>query len=181
MTIRKGEPVMHPLADTVQPASVELVKLIGVGSSWTCSYFHEKKGCTIYVDRPLACRLLRCWDPAELVAIIGKDTLCRLDLLAPEDPLVAEIKAHEGLCPATSLMELSAGRSPDACLREKMTALVQKDLQFRQQVVARYRLQLQQELLYFGRPLFQILQQFGVTVQERGNTLRLDWRGWRRQ
>lgn len=179
ITIRKGEPVVHPLAKKLQPAAVELVKLVGKGDTWICCCFDTLKGCTIYENRPQACRLLRCWDPSELIAIVEKDTLCRLDILAEDDPMVKEITAHDKLCPATDLLQLSTSGKPDAALQTRMTKLVKDDLHFRQHVVAVYRLQLHQELFYFGRPLFQILQQFGVMVRENRSELQLDWQGWR--
>lgn len=179
ITIRKGEPVYNPLHGTLQVASVELVKLMGKGSEWTCGYFEVVNGCTLYADRPLACRILKCWDTEAILAVVEKDTLCRADILSVGDALLAVIEEHEQLCPYDDLLYFLPGAIdfPDD-LQMNMERFVQLDLSFRQGAVARHHLNLREELFYFGRPLFQLLQQFGLQVVEKNHRIQLNWSRW---
>ncbi len=86
ITIRKGELAHNPLTGAVQPVKSELVKIKGTGKDWRCTYFNNAaRGCTIYGSRPLSCRTLKCWAPDELLKIVEKDTLSRMDILTDDD------------------------------------------------------------------------------------------------
>jgi Fe-S-cluster containining protein len=176
ITLRKGELVNNPKSGTIQPSSVELVKLIGTGREWNCCYYSDKIGCTIYEDRPQACRVLKCWDTAEILSIVEKDTLTRLTLLEDGDPLIPVIKEHERLCSCKdlggiylNLKQLSRER------KMEIEKLVRSDLHFRSRVIQDFDLKLNQELFYFGRPYFQLLQQLGIKIFEQDHELFIDW------
>lgn len=176
ITIRKGELAHNPLTGKVQPASVELVKLVGSGSQWQCCYYDGDQGCTIYHYRPLGCRLLKCWDTSDILNLIEKDTLSRLDILADSDPLVALIKEHEELCPCTGLQSILADKNGLTSQQKKeLETRVESDLQFRKKVIGDCNLSLREELFYFGRPFFQLLQPLGVRVVESKTGLQLIW------
>jgi len=176
ITLRKGELVNNPKSGTIQPSAVELVKLIGTGRKWNCFYYSEKRGCTIYEHRPHACRVLKCWDTTEILSIVEKDTLSRLTILEEEDPLIPVIIEHERLCPCDDLStvysnckQLTRGK------KMEIEKLVRSDLHFRSRVIKDFELKLNQELFYFGRPYFQLLQQLGVKVYEQDRELHIDW------
>jgi Fe-S-cluster containining protein len=175
ITIRKGELADHPLTGRLQAVKCELVKISGTGREWRCFYFSLEQGCTIYASRPIACRTLKCWDPAELLAIAGKDTLTRLDILAVEHPLRPLIAEHESLCPCPDMEAVreELAKSPPEDLLRHLQRLVDADLTFRNRVVKDHGLSLAEELFSFGRPLFQLLQAIGLEISETAGRIRL--------
>jgi Fe-S-cluster containining protein len=163
ITIRKGELVHNPQTGTVQAAAVELVKLSGRGQQWSCLYYRPAKGCTIYDHRPQACRILKCWDTAEILSVVEKDTLDRFQILAENDPLVPLIREHEQICPCHDLQAIYLRRKTlSSDKKTEIEQRVRQDLRFRSQVIVDLNLQLSEELFYFGRPFFQLLQPMGI-------------------
>lgn len=161
ITIRKGELAFSPVSGGLERAEREFIKIAGKGRSWTCFFFDEKKcSCAIYAHRPLECRLLKCWDTAELLPVIGQTTLCRADIIGKDDPILKYIGTHEKECSvgkATGLISAFLKDKKDAAFPEKLAALVQRDLEVRSQAVAEFGLSLEEELFFFGRPLFKIM------------------------
>ncbi|OGQ99022.1 MAG: hypothetical protein A2505_11185 [Deltaproteobacteria bacterium RIFOXYD12_FULL_55_16] len=161
VTIRQGELGYNPATGRLEPVPVELLKICGQGGGWTCLFFaEEENACTIYAHRPATCRILQCWQPEALLATIYQNTLRRLDLLNPRDPILAEINRHEQACPG-NLTELLAdtGRTGDL---SRLTALVRADLAIRAEVAQRFGLSLAMEGFLFGRPLFKQLAGSGI-------------------
>lgn len=179
ITVRRGELVHHPLENTVRAAGVELVKIAGSGRQWTCRYYDD--GCTIYDRRPLACRLLKCWETGDVEALIEKDTLTRLDILPGDHALVPAILFQEREFPCEGFAEIHAGSEEPS--QERVAELQGRagaELRFRSELVARHRLGLGEELFFFGRPYFQLLQGLGFAVAEGPAGLVLSWRGRQR-
>lgn len=176
ITIRKGELVHNPLIGAVQPAAVELVKIAGTGRQWACCYYDQTRGCTIHDHRPHACRALKCWDTRDVRALIEQDTLSRFDILPANDVLLPVLREHSRICPCddlayvrTNLAHLSDEK------KQELANRVDKELRLRMRVVAEHHLGLSQELFYFGRPFFQLLQALGVGVVDCGDGVRLRW------
>lgn len=176
VTIRKGELVHNPLAEKILPVTVELVKLVGKKKQWECCFYDDKLGCTIYTDRPYACRVLKCWDIREISALVEKDTISRFDILDKEDPLIAQIMEHEQLCPCDDLgyIQTHLDRLSDE-QKNEMEHRVRSDLNFRARVTGQLQLKVSEELFYFGRPLFQLLQPLGVQMSASSSGFRLIW------
>lgn len=175
ITIRKGELAHHPVHG-LQPVTVELVKIIGAGRQWNCCYYDETDGCTIYDHRPHACRVLKCWDTEEILAIVEKGTLTRFDILDPDDPLIAVIREHERICPCDDLQEIRKNlRRLPGEKKKELEKRVREDLRFRTRIIADYQLKLSKELFCFGRPFFQLLQALGVGVAETQAGVVLRW------
>ncbi|MBC8208384.1 MAG: YkgJ family cysteine cluster protein [Desulfobulbaceae bacterium] len=175
ITIRRGELVFNPVADGVQPVAVELVKLRGVGSEWSCCYYDTlSRGCMIYDHRPQACESLKCWRPKESLALVEQDCLTRLDIMDSDDPLRVFVKEHEQLCTCPDLGAVPAGleRELEKTLSD-LQRLVDNDLLFRQRILDKFDLDLAEELFYFGRPIFQILAGLGVQAVNHPGGVRL--------
>ncbi|MEW6447204.1 MAG: YkgJ family cysteine cluster protein [Bacillota bacterium] len=168
VTIRKGEPAFDPVAGSVKPAPQELVKVRGKGKEWSCCFFDEESSsCTIYEQRFLECRLLKCWDTAALLSVIGKDTITRADIINPGDPILEVIALHERECPGEQVEELAAAVSRKRYKAEALAelgALARKDLAIRLYAVSELGLREEFELFIFGRPLFKVLRACGITV-----------------
>jgi Fe-S-cluster containining protein len=180
ITVRKGELAHNPLTGRVQAVRVELVKIAGFGEDWRCSYYDaEIRGCGIYGHRPQACEVLQCWDTEAILALVEKDLLSRLDIVDPTELLARLIDEHEERCPCPPGLEGLADRPQDMARAEqvRLEQLVSADLIFREQVVREYGLSLQQEMFYFGRPIFQLLQPFGIRLGRLGKGFVLHWPG----
>lgn len=176
ITVRRGELVHHPQAGGVRAARVELVKIAGSGRQWSCRYYRE--GCTIYQHRPLACRALKCWDTKEIIALMEHGTLTRLDLIPGDHPLVPAIREQERDFPCELFEEVFAsGGQPDEPTRLELERRANRELLWRSRLVARHSLSLGEELFFFGRPYFQLLQGLGFAVSEDPSGLSLTWRG----
>jgi len=171
ITIRRGELAFSPFSNRLEPVQKELVKLAGKGKGWVCLFFDEKKSsCAIYAHRPLECRLLKCWDTAELLSVIGQKTLGRADIISKDDPILKFIETHEKECSlekAEGLISALLRGKDNAALLEKLTALVQQDLAIRSQAIAKFGLSLEEELFIFGRPVFKILSARGFQFMDK--------------
>ncbi len=168
VTIRKGESVFDPVLGVPRPADQELIKVRGKGNGWSCCFFDERESsCRVYKHRFLECRLLKCWDPAELMAVIGIDTIVRTDIINPGDPVRQVITAHEEECPHHEVQELIAGlsRGDDRSKTlARLTRLARKDLAVRHYARSELGLKAEYEYFIFGRPLSKVLISHGVLV-----------------
>lgn len=177
ITLRKGELARNPLSGLPMAITTELVKLKGVGRDWSCCYFdRSNKRCTVYEYRPQACGVLKCWEPEALLALVEKDTLTRLDILPVDDPIRNRIQEHDRHCPCPDMTGLlaTAPKIP-AITKQALQKLVNEDLQFRMRVIKEFELKLSDELFYFGRPVFQLLQPLGVRLTENAAGIQLHW------
>ena len=178
ITLRKGEFAHNPVLNRVQATTEEIVKLKGREGEWTCWYYDPSTcGCTIYTHRPEACRILRCWDPEESLALVEKDLLSRVDILDGEDHLLKLVADYEKNCPLPDFDQviMDIRKQPEKCIAA-LEEGVNRDIGFRDEAVSGSEIVLRQELFLFGRPLFQLLQPFGFSVFQSGNELHLRWR-----
>ena len=177
ITIRKEEPVFLLSGDHTKPAPSEIVKTKGKGADWTCLFFEEKnKTCGIYGHRPLEWSLLKCWDTAELEEVAGKNLLSRYDIISSHATVIPCIKDHEKRCSLAELESLLCAMKDKSSQQEaitRLTDLVNTDLAIRSQAYAKFHFSLDAELFYFGRPLFKILNQFGIKTPEKKGKLEL--------
>lgn len=176
ITLRKGELAHNPKTNQIQGLGVELVKLIGSGRTWNCVYYDGEHGCTIYDRRPHACKALKCWDTEEILALVETDTLDRIMILGQNHSMIPIIAEHERICPCDDLEYLRKNyRKLSDAEKKDVERRVRHDLRFRSRIINDFDLKLNEELFYFGRPLFQLLQPLGVKVSEIQNEIRLQW------
>jgi len=170
VTIRKGEIAYNPLKDRLEPVPMELIKVAGKGDGWSCVFYNEReRGCTLYEHRFLECRLLKCWDPSDLVPVIYRDTLRRADIINTGDPVMEVIALHEKECPHNKInalvSELSDGKKRKGIFAE-LSGLLQADSSLRIHAFSELGLGQEFELFIFGRPLYKILADRGLSVHE---------------
>lgn len=178
ITIRTGETAYNPLSDKAAPIRQELVKISGTGGDWTCLFLNQaENSCSIYDHRPLECRLLACWDPTELLAVINKGTIVRTDIINPADPIAGIIAMHERQCSVDQVNTLvnkirqqAAGQAEHLA---EINALVARDLAIRADAAKRFGLSVGAEMFVLGRPLFQILAGPRFSIQEDQDGLHL--------
>lgn len=175
ITIRRGELAYNPVSGRVEPVAAELVKIRGIGDDWCCCYYNAaSKGCSVYENRPMACGVLKCWQPEETLALVGKDLLNRLDILEKTDPLRAVVVEYEQLCPTLDIEKTRERLSAqDAGFTTSVQRQVNADLAFRDRVVRAWNLPLTRELFLFARPLFQLLQAVGCVFSSSPLGLKL--------
>jgi Fe-S-cluster containining protein len=175
ITIRRGELAHNPLTDRIEPVTRELVKIRGTGTDWCCCYYDAAgRGCTIHRNRPMACGVLKCWQPEQSLALVGQDLLSRLDLLSDDEPLRSLVLEYESLCPCPDMGEVERSLADGAGnILGVLERQVNGDLAFRHRAVRELDLPLALEMFLFGRPLFQLLQALGVMVTETPQGLRL--------
>lgn len=152
VSLREGEPVFSPLSGTIEPAEKELVKLSAT-NSWCCPFLQtDKNQCSIYQHRPVECKLLKCWDTAGITEIIFQNVLNRWDIIDSDNPLWQLIKLHDKECAFGMLQETKS--------ETKKEQIIARDLALREQAINKFNISLQEELFYFGRPMFKSLDFF---------------------
>ena len=177
VTIRQGEPAVSPLGDKLEYLQAEIIKLKGQANDWACLFFdRQNSSCLIYQHRPIECTLLKCWDTDDLERIINKNLLCRTDIIADNSPVLELIATHEEECSLGGLESLLSSLSEKSLQNEVMaelTDMVRKDMAIRAHALSTPDFPDEIELFVFGRPLFKILHNFGIVVQELGGILYL--------
>lgn len=170
ITIRKGEFAFNPVVNRVEATLDEIVKLKGTGKEWTCCYYDpQTQGCTIYETRPMACGVLKCWNPEDSLALVGKDLLSRVDILQGDGTLTDLVLEYDLACPLPDCTKLT--RKLSGKTLKSLEDAINKDLRFRDRVVAQSAQILEEEMFLFGRPLFQLLHPLGFSVMQSGNRL----------
>ena len=158
----------------LEPADTDIIKIKGKGNSWTCLFFDEAQAaCTIYDNRPIECRALKCWDTAELEALYAQKRLKREDLLADIEGLWDLIQDHQQRCNYHTILALVKviDRDKSGKAQKKLSQLIQFDLEIRKLVVSRGGLDADMLDFLFGRPLSQTLNHYGMRVVQKGKKI----------
>jgi Fe-S-cluster containining protein len=169
VTLRMGEMAYNPLKDCIEPVRGELIKVAGKGDGWSCVFYNGKESCCLlYEHRFQECRLLKCWDPSDLIPVIYRDTIRRADIINADDPIMEVIALHEEECPHHKInalvSALSDGKKRKGIFAE-LSGFVQADLSLRNHARTELGLGQEFELFIFGRPLYRILADRGLPVQ----------------
>jgi Fe-S-cluster containining protein len=156
-TLRAGELAYHPIKERLIELSDEMIKIKSTDGSSTCTFYDvEQKACSIYEDRPLECRVLKCWDTAEVEGLLMQDLLSRLDL-CPKGSVVAEmISAYERSFPPSRLYGLLSEAGSQEGTQQtgpQIEQMVSTDEAFRQKVVEALGLEEDELEFFFGRPV----------------------------
>lgn len=175
-TIRKGETVYNNVAGKPSVLSEEIIKIKGTGESHACIFYdHNQKGCAIYANRPIECRVLKCWDTKDLEAVFEKNRLCRQHLIPPDTTLAHIIAAHEQRCSYLTLETLiNKMRGPDATEAvEKVIEQLQFDHYLRTFIAKKFELPIEEMDFFFGRQLTTTIRTFGLQVKQEGDAFLL--------
>ncbi len=168
MTLRKGEKVFNPVKEDFENLKVELIKIKNATDGISCYFFDEtSNSCLIYENRPIECRLLKCWDTSDIIKIIGKNTIKRKDIMNPDDPVIEIIDSHEQDCPGHETEELlsSIKLSESKQVFKRLAGILQKDLSIRRFTFEDLKVSKDYELFLFGRPMSRMLKERGLTVK----------------
>jgi len=176
-TIRKGEFAHDNVKGCLTPVDSDIIKIKGKKDSWTCMFFDEvKKGCTIYDDRPLECRALKCWDTRELEQIYANTRLTRTDLVSEVKGLWELIKEHQACCDYKKIQPLikDLAGSKHNQARRKLLEIIRYDAEIRKLVVVRGGLDPEILDFLFGRPLTKTLENYGIKIHQEGKKIHLN-------
>ena len=176
-TIRKGELAKDNVKDCLMTMDSDIIKIKGKDNSWTCIFFDEDhKKCTIYNDRPLECRSLKCWDTRELEKIYANNRLTRKDLIAAIEGLWDLIEDHMVRCDYQKIQKLikAMGGKNRNKARQELLEIIHYDAEIRKLVVSNGGLEPEMLDFLFGRPLSQTLKNYGVRIQISGDKIRVD-------
>jgi Fe-S-cluster containining protein len=167
-TIRQGELVYDNRTQQAAPAQHEAVKIRELLEKKACIFYEEGgKKCTIYECRPQQCRRQECWN-AEAATAVSGTPLTRQDLFEPIEDLWNVIQNHEERCSYSELsrsmvkLEATSGQTV-----EEVLELLRYDHHVREFIAERLGLPLQIMELFFGRPLRQTVEAYGLKVEEQ--------------
>jgi Fe-S-cluster containining protein len=163
-TIRAGEPSYDNVKNRIAPAATDIIKIKSKKNSHVCILLDEStKACTVYENRPLECRVLKCWDTAEIERIYAKDRLTRKDLFYQIKDIWNLVSDHQKRCSYSIIQNI---------LDDQKNAALEANLQIVQEMI-RYDKHIRSLLaekggmdpamidFLFGRPLAQTIKLYG--------------------
>jgi Fe-S-cluster containining protein len=176
-TIRKGELANDNVRGGLMRVESDIIKIKGKNNSWVCMFFDgEKKICTIYNDRPLECRALKCWDTREIEQIYARNRLTRKDLISAIEGLWDLVEDHQARCDYEKIQKLIEGLAGSSRknTRRELLEIIHYDAEIRELVVSKGGLEPGMLEFLFGRPLTKTLVNCGVKIQKTGKKIILD-------
>jgi len=171
-TIRKGELAYDNVKDIHRPVDADIIKIKGKDGTWDCLFLDETTNdCTIYKNRPIECRVLKCRDTREIERIYDRERLSREDLVSGIEGLWEFIADHQQKCAYEELRGLveDLRDRDDNTARQTICEIIAYDNQIRKLVVEKTDLQPDQLDFLFGRPLVQTIAMFDLKCTEKGN------------
>ncbi|MFW5722226.1 MAG: YkgJ family cysteine cluster protein [Desulfohalobiaceae bacterium] len=173
LTLRKGERVRDNVRGGVIDLDHEVVRVrSNAGSSACCFYDPVEKGCAIYAQRPLECRVLKCWEPAGLMSMYDRDRVGRLELIPGGSALGELILEHEQHCGILEVRELVTGATSGLEKALKGLAdMLRFDASLRRGLQDRTGASDQVLEFLFGRPLPRILPVYGLRATQQDGKL----------
>jgi Fe-S-cluster containining protein len=167
-TIRKGEWAYDNVRQCLEPVNSDVIKIKEKNDSRTCIFFDEIQSvCTIYQNRPLECRELKCWDTQELESLYAKKRLTREDLISGVEGLWSLIKDHQQRCNyeiIQKLINVINSNTGDVQARLKLAEIIKFDAEIRKLVVSTAGLEPEMLDFLFGRPLTRTLKNMGLKI-----------------
>ena len=169
-TIRRGELVRDNVKGVLVPLREEMIKVKGTSGRWTCMFYEEaSRGCGIYEDRPLECRVLNCRDTREIVAVYDRFRLTRRSLLENVDGLWELIADHEKRCSYEKIkMLVDQGLENETLIREsEILEIMRYDAHVRQLTKEKGGMKEDLFEFLFGRPLSDTIKMFDLQLMNK--------------
>ncbi|MDQ7785721.1 MAG: YkgJ family cysteine cluster protein [Desulfomonilaceae bacterium] len=167
-TIRQGEIVYDNRTQQATTAAHESIKIREGLERKTCVFYEEGgKKCTIYEYRPQQCRRQECWNP-ETSTAGSERPLTRQDLFQSVEDLWSVMQRHEDKCSHAELSRCMArlGATHGRTV-EEVLELLRYDRHVREFMADRLGLPFQTMELFFGRPLSETIEAYGLRVEEQ--------------
>jgi len=159
-TLRKGEMAIDNVRGHAAPIKDEIIKIKGRKGSWTCCFYNTAaRDCQIYNARPVECRVLACWDTADIERIYAQNRLTRQDLLGSVSGLWDVVQSHEQRCAYRKIERwLSKISRGDQTARAALNEMIAYDQHLRSLTVEKSGIDLALLDFLFGRPLSETLR-----------------------
>ncbi len=175
-TIREGELCYDNVKESILPAASDIIKIKGQKDSVTCIFFNEKENeCTIYDNRPVECRALKCWDTREIENIYSKNRLTRKDLISTIEGLWDLVEDHQRRCSYETLKffidALNKDKKDEAL--KGIFDIIEYDAQIRELVVQKGNLDPEMTDFIFGRPITETIRMYGFKLIKQDDHYRL--------
>ncbi|MGQ9499681.1 MAG: YkgJ family cysteine cluster protein [Dissulfurimicrobium sp.] len=166
-TIRKGEFVYHPSEDRLIAAQQEMIKIKGTARTWACVFFDRTESvCKIYENRPLECRILKCWDPVDSVRLFMQNTLSRRDIIPQGSALDEIISAYEERFPVGEFLCLFDKVGQDKNAATKISKMISLDTSFRSKFMESFGVKEAEMEFLFGRKLQDLTTAMGYLTRK---------------
>ncbi len=169
-TIRKGEPAQDNVKGGLIHTDTDIIKIKSKETSDICLYADiNNSSCSIYNDRPLECRVLKCWDTREIEDLYQKERLTRQDIIGHIEGLSDLVEEHQEKCSfqrIIQLLESNSGKLEGGALSE-LLEIVQFDISIRKLVVEKTGTDKAYLPFLFGIPLQNILKKLGIELKKR--------------
>jgi len=170
VTLRAGELAFDQVRGQVLPLEAELLKLRGVGESWTCALYDAKaNACGLYETRPAECRALFCQDTSALAAMYDKDRLGRRDLLPKGHGVLAVMAEHERLVQPGRIAPLAAalrtGGQEALDAESELSHMALADQAFRKSLFERAGIASEYHDFFFGRRVETLFMSAGLCLR----------------
>ena len=166
-TIREDELCYDNVKESILPAASDIIKIKGQKDSITCIFFNEKENeCTIYGNRPLECKALKCWDTRKIESIYSKNRLTRKDLLSTIEGLWNLIEDHQKRCSHETLklfIDALDKNKKDEVLNGILD-IIKYDAQTRKLVAQKGGLDPEITDFIFGRPITETIKIYGFKI-----------------
>ena len=171
ITLRLGEIGFSNVTNDLVLLTEERVKVKEKPGSRQCLFFDPgDKGCRIYEDRPLQCRVMECWNPGGYQSLDSQRFLSRKELLSPDDPMMPVIEAHEKRCAIPKLQEvLSHINRGMASAQEEALDMVLYDQHLRRLLEDQKGIVPESQVFLFGRPLKDLILSFGFRFEKKAD------------
>lgn len=189
--IREGEPVYDNVRERRHRAARDIIKIKDREDPGGCVFLDGPgTGCTRYEDRPLECRVLKCWDTREIEAVYSRGRLVRRDLVGGVKGLWDLIRDHQERCDprkieslalqacrsdpkarngsSESIPETFPGISNDSEAVAELNRILQYDLHLREIIAEDGGIHPDRIEFLLGRPLWRILRPLGVDIRREG-------------
>ena len=170
-TVRKGEIVF----DTVHEQSVindkERIKIRETPGEKSCIFYQKgNRECSIYEDRPKQCRIQECWNPKRQNVPGEARPLNRKDLFESTGQIWKVIQKHEENCSQDKLSrEIARLGATKGQTVENVIELLSFDNHVREFIGKSMGIGPEILDLFFGRPLSDFLEYYGLTVEQDNN------------
>jgi len=167
-TLRKGETVFDSRLETSVPNELERIKIRETPGEKTCIFYQKwNRECSIYNQRPEQCRLQECWQPSSDVHS-DKSPLTRRHVFPATGDIWKIIERHEEWCSYEDLSrEISRLAATKGQTVENVLEFLSFDHHVREFVSEKLRVDSETLDLFFGRPLKDSLEYYGLTLDEQ--------------
>jgi Fe-S-cluster containining protein len=173
-TIREGELAYDNVMGSLQPVLTDTIKIKGQKDAWTCFFFDSKNNrCKIYENRPVECRVLKCWNTTDIEKIYSTNRLTRKDLIFGVEGLWDLVEDHQRRCSYGKIKEfvkiIKSEKKND--VMKRLVEMIRYDTQLRTLVIRKGGIDPEMLDFLFGRPLTQTIGNYGLKIKSEGQNI----------